>query len=164
MVDDKERRRAERERLRSLPKVVPVSKTCPTCEVEKDASEFWKMSASRDGLQVKCKACQTAYEKANYGPGRGRPGARARYFRQTYGLTEDQLAARKVDQGCVCAICGEHRGALVVDHDHQTGAIRGLLCHQCNRGLGMLGDSVDSITAALAYLMTSQDVLAVRGE
>jgi hypothetical protein len=41
---------------------------------------------------------------------------------------------------------------LVVDHDHNTGAVRGLLCHSCNTGLGHLGDSVETLARALDYL------------
>lgn len=73
-----------------------------------------------------------------------------------YGLTPEQYAALFAGQGGLCAICrdAERSGAgrLVVDHDHTTGAVRGLLCRQCNAGIGMLQDSTETLAAAMAYL------------
>jgi hypothetical protein len=74
-----------------------------------------------------------------------------------YGITEDQYNARLIEQNGLCAICGnspsEQGGkALAIDHDHGTGLLRGLLCDGCNKGLGLLQDSVDVVGAALEYL------------
>lgn len=57
---------------------------------------------------------------------------------RAYGLTLDQYDALVVAHGGVCAICGKEPDELVIDHDHSSGAVRGMLCHQCNLGLGML--------------------------
>lgn len=54
-----------------------------------------------------------------------------------------------------CAICGETCKTgrrLAVDHDHETGVVRGLLCANCNVALGNLGDSVERLAAAIVYL------------
>lgn len=71
----------------------------------------------------------------------------------------DKLLA---NQGYQCAICErDHRDYVenhpthnyfVVDHDHKTGKVRGLLCSNCNSGLGKLGDTRESILKALRYL------------
>ena len=72
-----------------------------------------------------------------------------------YGITIDQFEARLAAQGGVCAIC---RGLPApgrqfhVDHDHTTGAIRGILCQKCNGGLGAFGDTAAGLRVALAYL------------
>lgn len=64
------------------------------------------------------------------------------------------------DQSGLCAICGGegftmkecHSLKLVVDHCHATGKVRGLLCHNCNRALGLLKDSSESLRCAINYL------------
>jgi len=60
-------------------------------------------------------------------------------------------------QDGVCAICGgpPKRGKLCIDHCHETGTIRGLLCHQCNRSIGGLGDQLSWILRAAIYLERS---------
>lgn len=74
-------------------------------------------------------------------------------------LEEDYLSILKL-QNYSCEICGKNEKEFVrrlaVDHCHSTGKIRGLLCHNCNTGLGKLGDSIESLTKALNYLKESK--------
>jgi len=85
---------------------------------------------------------------------------RARLRREKYELTDEQFEAMSTAQGGVCAICGSppapaRRGGeavLYVDHDHRTGAVRGLLCRTCNTGIGMLGDDPEILRRAIEYL------------
>lgn len=66
-------------------------------------------------------------------------------------LEEYQVLSDK--QGNVCAICGSScTRSLAVDHNHNTGEIRGLLCNSCNRGIGYLKDSPDILRKAISYL------------
>jgi hypothetical protein len=76
--------------------------------------------------------------------------------RKRYGLTEKMFSDLLTSQNGRCAICFagivEPRSAHV-DHDHETGKVRGLLCMSCNRGLGLLRDSPDVLLSALEYLV-----------
>lgn len=78
-----------------------------------------------------------------------------------YGITIEQYDAMMAAQDGRCAICGvlptRH---LCVDHDHETGEVRGLLCEPCNFALGHMADDVDRLLAAAAYLLARRDVLA----
>lgn len=80
-------------------------------------------------------------------------------LRERYGMTYDEYLTRVEQQGGVCAICrnpGRKRTPrglpLVVDHDHRTGRIRGLLCSPCNTALGRLGDTEEAMERVLEYL------------
>lgn len=75
-----------------------------------------------------------------------------------YGLTHDEFLALLEAQGSVCAICGngEQQRALAVDHDHETGAVRGLLCDRCNPMLGYARDDIAVLQAAIMYLTSER--------
>ena len=84
-------------------------------------------------------------------------------LRRFYGITVEEYNARLEAQGGVCAICGSPPGVrrLAVDHDHHTGAIRGLLCSgTCNPALGYLRDSPKLLRRAAEYLEASREVKA----
>ena len=90
---------------------------------------------------------------------------RARNLKVNYGLGQDQYEAILASQNGGCAICGaksagvsvKHKKTrkLSVDHCHKTNAVRGLLCHHCNFGLGHFMDNPDLLTKAVAYLTKS---------
>jgi hypothetical protein len=90
---------------------------------------------------------------------------RAGHLRRTFGLTPTEYEMMSEAQGHGCAICGGHNqngSELCVDHDHTTGAIRGLLCHRCNAALGLLNDKPELLSEARLYLLKhSQLKLAV---
>lgn len=80
-----------------------------------------------------------------------------RQVRRLYGIAPSDYLALVERQGGVCAICRqpertERNRLLTVDHCHQTGQVRGLLCSQCNRAIGLLGDDPKKIRAAAAYV------------
>lgn len=83
------------------------------------------------------------------------------YYQRVYGITEAEYEAMKKEQNNKCMICDSegfcigkngHTEKLVVDHDHKTGKVRGLLCHNCNRALGLLQDNVEVLLKAVNYL------------
>jgi len=81
------------------------------------------------------------------------------------GHSAEEYQALRDKQNGRCAICGVHEGhrscrgrkcRLAIDHDHRTGVTRGLLCNNCNRGLGRFKDSVALLEAAVRYLKREQ--------
>ena len=77
---------------------------------------------------------------------------RAQHLKKKYGMTPAAYDELYEAQGGQCAICKESREVLDVDHDHETGTVRGLLCRGCNTAIGKLGDSVSGLARALRYL------------
>jgi len=78
---------------------------------------------------------------------------------QNYGITRAQYNALLEEQNYSCAMCNTHQMELEkklhVDHDHEMDGIdsvRGLLCNKCNRGLGLIGDNLESAKMALRYM------------
>tara|TARA_B100001059_G_C17453368_1_gene388534 strand:+ start:117 stop:596 length:480 start_codon:yes stop_codon:yes gene_type:complete len=73
-----------------------------------------------------------------------------------YGLTTTEYDNMLREQNGVCAICGSDnprgKNVFVIDHNHDTGEVRGLLCDMCNKGIGCLGDNLDKLRSAVLYL------------
>jgi hypothetical protein len=81
-----------------------------------------------------------------------------RQLRDRFGITADEYWRLWREQKGLCKICGKPQCVgtkLDVDHDHETGKIRGLLCRQCNTGIGLLRDSVSLLFRAIKYLLDS---------
>lgn len=100
----------------------------------------------------KVKASSKAWYAAN--KDQARLTARARKLRG-YGLTQEQFGAMLESQLGACLICLAQMRAPVIDHDHATGAVRGLLCRKCNSALGLFLDSAQVLTRAARYLTRS---------
>lgn len=83
-----------------------------------------------------------------------------------YGMSIDRYKSLLAQQSGVCAICQTAADAFVVDHDHDSGLVRGLLCHRCNTGLGNFRDSIDTLSRAVSYLKNPRpcdgDIVAAR--
>jgi hypothetical protein len=99
-------------------------------------------------------ACRFA-DKRTRRPYKSSPEALRRQRLKKFGLTESQYDEMLAAQGGTCAIC---HGAcptgwrLAVDHDHETGQVRGLLCLRCNSALGLFHEQPERLRSALAYL------------
>jgi hypothetical protein len=85
---------------------------------------------------------------------------RATNLKKLYGITIEDYDELYNKQNGLCAICGGEgiaareldRVLLHVDHCHETGKVRGLLCRRCNHGIALLGDNVEGLERALKYL------------
>lgn len=125
-------------------------KWCPRCEFYVPRIDFGNDRSSRDGLAPYCRPCMGGMQKTdNY-----RTAARARNIMRNYGITMEQFDSMLAAQGGVCAICGgEPTGKnWHVDHDHDTNAVRGILCNGCNTALGGMRDNPAILRAAADYL------------
>ncbi len=81
------------------------------------------------------------------------------YYRRTFGLSADEVDAMLAAQGGGCAICSEkpeREASMHVDHCHVTGRIRGLLCLNCNQGIGKFGEDPLRLQRAADYLAGSR--------
>jgi hypothetical protein len=129
----------------------PDSKRCPMCREEKPAAAFYKNSGRADWLSVYCKICWSQDAKNSYLSDKER--ARDRRLRARYGITLNEYNEVLVAQGNKCALCGrkasEFKIPLSVDHSHEDGAVRGLLCFICNR------EKLGSLTLAEARAIVS---------
>ncbi len=96
------------------------------------------------------RANSRAWKKAN--PEKVAADGRRGNLRRTYGITIDDYARMYGEQSGKCAICTIHYDALEVDHNHKTGVVRGLLCNECNSGMGLLSDAAHLLDAAANYL------------
>ena len=110
----------------------------------------------------KCKTCETTFLPVTPAELYCSKDCRGKnsYYRRNYGFDQKELEKMKVEQNNKCAICGSggfimgKHGTkkLVVDHDHVTGQVRSLLCHNCNRGLGLFQDNYSLLRNAAKYL------------
>ena len=113
-------------------------KLCRTCGEVRPHSEWHRNATAPDGLSTRCKACRAV---------RGRQD----HLKRQYGLTEAERDELIASQGGVCCICLSAPAAHV-DHCHNTGRVRGVLCFSCNAALGQFKDRPDAIRRAAAYV------------
>jgi hypothetical protein len=134
-------------------------KTCYSCQIEKPKSEFTKSSRSKDGLRYECRECNLDQHKKwrAKNPEGYRLSNKKASMKIHYGLDHDRYEAMLADQGGKCRICGDAMNPPHVDHCHDTGRVRGLLCNACNLGIGFLHHSPERIRAAIAYLKSETD-------
>lgn len=128
---------------------------CNQCGQPKAESEMSKDSSDRRGHRGICKAC-SAKRSADYrtrNPEKYKNTLRVCARNRLYG--PDGIAhfeeQRQIQNG-ECAICHQPMEKACSDHDHETGKWRGLLCDSCNRGIGLLKDSVEVLASAICYL------------
>lgn len=102
-----------------------------------------------------CRRCKNEYSRKWNKSARGQATAKSRYLGM-YGLTLDEYRSLLDAQGGACRICGRvpkpTGKSLAVDHDHDTGQVRGLICVICNRAIGQLGDCPAMLRRAADYL------------
>jgi hypothetical protein len=138
-------------------------KICSKCREAKPLDQFYPHNQSRDGKQPSCKPCfeWQKLESELLHPGSIRRRRSNAHIRRSYKLTATEYQALVEQTGGLCMACGQPEtikakdgGAwpLCVDHNHETGEVRGLLCHSCNRAAGAVNDDPVRLRAVAAYL------------
>ena len=125
-------------------------KVCNTCKQDLPRANFYE---GKEGITPNCKKCFKAWAKASNKANKNKYTAFQR--KKRYGVTPEQYDALFAAQGGVCAGCKKlptENKALSLDHNHETGQVRGLLCHNCNIALGLLKDNVSLLQTLIDYL------------
>ena len=159
-----------------------MAKVCITCKKEKSLDSFNKNKSMIDGLHYTCRTCSSILKKKNYKKHKEKICAKGKLYyknnrekalqkareynkshkqsirgyhlKHYYNITLEQYDVMFEIQNGVCVICGppELMRRLSVDHCHETGKIRGLLCQRCNRAIGLMEDNVQNLHNAIKYL------------
>jgi hypothetical protein len=132
-----------------------MGKQCTICKELKSPSEFYKHSEGQ--LMGRCKACDREYKRNRYHSNaeyrdKVSKDTKERRLQKTFGISTDEYDALMKE--AKCSIC-ESTTNLVLDHCHNSGKIRGVLCRTCNTGIGHLKDSPELVARALYYLQDS---------
>lgn len=152
----------------------PTTRVCCTCKVEKPLEDYHRSKKHPLGRGYQCKVCVRARHSRKWHDEQKHDVERRERMRayhqeynraaqlRKYGLTQEEYDWLLFLQDGQCAICkktpeqsgltGRNGQRLHVDHCHDTGVVRGLLCTRCNTLLGMAGDSPECLRAAIYYL------------
>jgi Recombination endonuclease VII len=138
-----------------------TTKKCSSCGLELAFDAFYQNAnhgtAYSQAMQP-CKACRVEKVKERNSTPVARREIRSRNLQRNYGISIEEYEVLEKAQRGLCAICGSpppgsgRNQYLHVDHDHETGDVRGLLCHLCNLGLGSFRDRGDLLKSAIDYL------------
>lgn len=117
-----------------------MTKQCYICKENKPLNCFHKNKSRKDGVTHECKDCKSE-----------------QHLLRKYGITALKYKQMLIKQNNACAICktktpGGKNNKFVVDHNHKTEEVRGLLCDNCNKAIGLLNDSPELLISAKIYL------------
>lgn len=146
-------------------------KKCSKCKQFKEEKYFSLEKRSADGVGRRCKECRATEAKQFYRRNAERIKQKKGSYAQKdciyklrircskHKMTSDQFHMLYCHQFGCCAICFQrfHLTKLVIDHDHQTDKIRGLLCSACNAALGSFKDNIFYLRSAIYYLLCAKD-------
>jgi hypothetical protein len=140
---------------------------CPCCNEWKTLEDFYKWPSGTYGISWNCKECTKAKARANHKAKREkgaehweshRKTYRNGYYKRTYGITLKEFEDILESQNSSCAICNEGLDINLdsrkahMDHNHTTGALRGILCARCNQGIGSFCEDKTKLKSAIEYL------------
>jgi len=150
--------------IKEIRRIISKKCICTKCGELKNPDEFYHGRRKADNYQLyragECKVCSLKDRKKHYTKNRDKILAHKRF--SNYGISKDEYFQMLDKQDGVCAICkreertrdsaSNNLRSLAVDHCHDTGNVRGLLCRSCNTGLGFFEDNSDLLNRAIQYL------------
>lgn len=133
---------------------------CSVCKKEKSLTDFTVRKTHRPGKPVsQCKSCKAEINKKRRIEDAEKvlEIERKSKIKRAYGITPEQYENMLAKQNGLCKICsakkpGGRTRLFFIDHCHNTGKVRGLLCMRCNTGLGLFLDNPDFLKKAISYL------------
>lgn len=147
---------------------------CTKCGESKDESQFRARPTLKRGYQSWCKECEYNAQKKRYIPKEKKQNksvkeneikfsAKKRMLKHRYGIDYETYLKMYEEQNGKCGICGCDKDlggfkGLLVDHCHETNNVRGLLCGNCNSGLGKFMDDINLLTNAIKYIKQNNGV------
>lgn len=157
-------------------------KICSSCRREKPQSDFHKDVSRSDGLSNRCKRCRCKYPEtiqkrcvacgdiftaSGQRKAQKYCGRTCQQLHIRYGIDEYKYEDLLISSNYKCAICGEEEKIvdartgkiyeLSIDHCHDSGKVRGILCGNCNAGIGHFKDDIGILKRAILYLENSKD-------
>lgn len=146
-------------------------KFCSSCKTWKSRAEFNKDSKSPDGKSYKCRSCRKKYRRdaevkartavynkryAKQNPELMKRKDRKNMLKRFWNMSLEEYDSMLLKQNGTCAFCEKTESnphkRLCIDHCHTTGKIRGLLCDNHNRAMGLFKDSIEDLEKAIEYL------------
>lgn len=139
----------------STPPTFEKLRRCSRCGETKPLTNFVRNRRERSGYGYHCRPCHNRVSRENRERNHG--SSRNYLLKYRYGASADDIDNLLRHQNGLCAICLKRKGRHV-DHDHVSGAVRGILCFRCNGALGQFGDDVRRMEKAVAYLLQANGV------
>lgn len=132
---------------------------CTTCLASKHCYNFGKYKTrNKINFRKSCKSCRVKQQQLRYASSpemviKAKVSARKSILKNIYGINEDDFSAMLKKQGNKCKICNSFFTKKPnIDHCHSTNKVRGLLCWNCNIGIGYFKESTNSLMRAVEYL------------
>lgn len=149
-----------------------MKRICRICKIEKDLSLFQNAKNSKLGKKLECAECSNAYTRNYYKNVVKKTEdykikRSDKHYKRKYGITHAEYLKMCEDNNFKCSICGVKKltsgngiigssEVLVLDHCHETNKIRGVLCFDCNFGLGFFKDNILNLVSAHLYLLQTE--------
>lgn len=128
----------------------PISSTstdtriCTNCKIEKPLDNYWKDSGRSKGHDYRCIPCKKIEQKEYAKTNGYKKALRKSHLKTRYGVNPEDVPNS-------CQVC-DSIDSICVDHNHDTGAIRGFLCRPCNSALGLIKDNPETLRKLASYL------------